>query len=163
MVTNFDKAIAHVLANEGGYANNVADPGGETMWGITKATARDAGYTGAMKDMPLDFAKQIYRSRYWRVWFDQLPYVVVVQVFDAAVHSGPVTAIKWLQQAVGTKVDGIVGPLTLAAVDRLDPLETVIRFCSIRLKFLASLPTWPSFGRGWVNRVANNMLITADD
>ncbi|QQG67025.1 glycoside hydrolase family 108 protein [Desulfobulbus oligotrophicus] len=163
LVTNFDRAIVHVLANEGGYSNNPKDPGGETMWGITRATATAAGYSGEMKDLPLRIAKKIYRERYWRLEYERMPYVVAVQVFDAAVNSGPVAAIKWLQQAVGTRQDGVIGPLTMAAVGRRDPLQIVLRFCSARLKFLTSLPTWPSFGRGWVNRIVGNMLITDND
>ncbi|MGJ3625940.1 glycosyl hydrolase 108 family protein [Sphingomonas sp. MMS24-JH45] len=38
--------IEEVLANEGGYANDPRDAGGETMFGITKAVARADGYTG---------------------------------------------------------------------------------------------------------------------
>lgn len=157
MQLHFERAFADLLNNERGHSNNPHDPGGETMWGITAATARNAGYMGPMADMPVSVAKEIYRERYWHQSFDQMPYVVAFQVFDASVNSGNVVAARWLQKAVGVKDDGIIGPITMAAVARLSPLEIVIKFNAARLVFLASLPSWQYFGRGWVNRVANNM------
>ncbi len=157
MQSHFERAFADLLENEGGYTKNPKDPGGETMWGITAATARHAGYMGPMADMPVSVAKEIYRERYWHPSFDQMSYAVAFQVFDASVNSGNVVAARWLQKAVGVKDDGIIGPITMAAVARLSPLEIVIKFNAARLAFLAALPSWQYFGRGWVNRIANNM------
>lgn len=156
--TNFDRSFTALLGNEGGYTNNPNDPGGETMWGITVATARQNGYDGPMHDMPVDAAKDIYRKRYWRPEFDQMPYAVAFQVFDAAVNSGPTEAIKWLQKALGINDDGVIGQVTMAALNKVAPLELVLKLNAERLLFLTSLPTWQSFGRGWVHRVANNMI-----
>ena len=61
-MSNFDKAFDLLIGNEGGYVNNPADPGGETNCGITRAVAVDNGYTGNMKSMPKETAKQIYLS-----------------------------------------------------------------------------------------------------
>ena len=158
MESAFDKAFEALIGNEGGYANHPEDQGRETMWGVTASMARNSGYMGPMRDMPIEVAKEIYRKRYWRPEFEKMPYVVAFQCFDSAVNSGALVAVKWLQRAVGVREDGIIGPITLAAVARLDPLVIVIRFGAIRLQFLASLPNWPSFGRGWVNRVAANLL-----
>ena len=36
--SNFDKSFDLVIAKEGGWVNNPADPGGETNLGVTKAT-----------------------------------------------------------------------------------------------------------------------------
>jgi lysozyme family protein len=155
---HFDRAFTDLLGNEGSYSNHPNDPGGETMWGITAATARRAGYTGSMKEMPVAVVKDIYRERYWNPAFDRMPYAVAFQCFDAAVNSGPAVAIKWLQKAVGVKDDGIIGPVTMAAVAKVDPLAIVIRFNAARLSFLTSLPTWSTFGRGWVNRIVGNLL-----
>lgn len=60
---NFDKAFVELLGNEGSYSNDPHDPGGETMWGITIAVARENGYVGAMKDMDQSIAKTIYADR----------------------------------------------------------------------------------------------------
>jgi len=158
MSNNFDRAFAALLGNEGGYVNNPKDPGGETNFGITVAVARGYGYTGAMRDMPLATAKAIYQAQYWRAQFDQMPYVVAFQVFDGAVNSGVVQSVKWLQRALAVKADGIIGPFTMTAIGKADPLAVVIGFNAARLTFLTSLPTWATFGKGWSNRIAGNLL-----
>jgi lysozyme family protein len=157
IVTNFDRAFAALLDNEGGYSNNPADPGGETMWGVTAGVARAYGYAGPMREMPVAIAKAIYKAQYWRPQFDDMPYAVAVQVFDGAVNSGVGQSVKWLQRAVGVKDDGIIGPSTMAAVAKSNPLEIVIRYNAARLSFLTSLATWPTFGRGWAGRIAGNL------
>ncbi|MCZ3110867.1 hypothetical protein NYZ20_18695, partial [Acinetobacter baumannii] len=71
---NFDQAFDALIGHEDGYSNNPADPGGETMWGVTLTVARASDYTGPMKDLPRDTAKAIYRAQYWdAVRADQLP------------------------------------------------------------------------------------------
>ena len=54
----FDKAFDHTVGKEGGYSNHPSDRGGETMWGITIAVARDYGYSGNMREMPVETAKE---------------------------------------------------------------------------------------------------------
>lgn len=155
----FDEAFTALIGNEGGYSNHPEDPGGETMWGITARVARQAGYSGSMRDLPLDTAKMIACNQYWSsVRANELPSQVRFDVFDASYNSGPKQAIKWLQRAAGATDDGIFGPGTLAAVDKIDPDVLCKRFNGHRLKFFTSLPTWSSFGKGWANRIADNLL-----
>ncbi|KCV31206.1 glycoside hydrolase, family 108, partial [Bordetella bronchiseptica 00-P-2730] len=152
---DFDTAFDRLIGHEGGYSNNPADPGGETMWGVTAAVARANGYTGPMRDMPRDTAKAIYRARYWTpVRGDMLPPAVAFQVFDAAVNHGTGQAAKWLQAAVGTAQDGQIGPLTLNAAAGMNPTMLALLFNSARMMFYTNLPTWPTFGKGWARRVA---------
>lgn len=157
MSKNFDQAFTDLLGNEGGYSNNPVDPGGETNWGITIAVAREDGYVGAMKDMDQSVAKMIYARKYWLPEFDQLPYPVAFQIFDAAVNSGVGQAVRWLQRSVGTADDGKIGPVTLAAAMKLDPVKLVLLFNAERLLFMTNLSTWGSFGKGWARRVATNL------
>jgi lysozyme family protein len=157
MSKNFDQAFTDLLGHEGGYSNNPADPGGETNWGITVAVARENGYVGPMKDMGASVAKAIYAKKYWLTEFDQLPYPVAFQIFDAAVNSGVGQAVRWLQRSVGTADDGKIGPVTLAAASATDPLKLVLLFNSERLMFMTNLSTWGSFGKGWARRVATNL------
>ncbi|CCJ48976.1 glycoside hydrolase family 108 protein [Bordetella parapertussis] len=161
---NFDTAFDRLIGHEGGYSNNPADPGGETMWGVTAAVARANGYTGPMRDMPRDTAKAIYRARYWTpIRGDMLPAAVAFQVFDAAVNHGTGQAAKWLQAAVGTVQDGQIGPLTLNAAAGMNPTMLALLFNSARMRFYTNLPTWPTFGKGWARRVAANLKYAAQD
>lgn len=155
---NFDQAFDILLKHEGGFSDHPADRGGKTHYGITEAVAREVGYRGDMRELPLDLAKRIYKDRYWdAVRADELPEAVRYAVFDAAVNSGPRQAIRWLQRAVGVRDDGIIGPQTLAAVRAANPERLLRRFLSQRLRFMTNLPNWGSFSRGWARRIADLM------
>lgn len=155
---NFDIAVARVLGHEGDYSDHPDDKGGKTRFGITEAVAREYGFTGDMRDLPLAHAKLIYRDKYWdAVRADELPAGIRYVVFDAAVNSGPRRAIQWLQGAAGVATDGVLGPITLKAVQDLNAPDLKLRMLARRLRFMANLSNWPSFSRGWVNRVADIM------
>lgn len=155
---NFDEAFDRLIGHEGGYSFHPSDPGGETMWGVTARVARADGYTGDMRSLPRDRAKAIYRKSYWAaVQADQLPEAVRFEVFDAAVNSGPVQAVKWLQRALGVRDDGALGPVTLAAARSADAMLPA-RFNGHRLQFMTDLAAWSSFGKGWARRIASNLL-----
>ena len=130
------------------------------MYGITKRVALEHGYTGDMHDLPLDTAKGIAKSEYWdRYQCDQFDGWIGFNVFDAAYNGGP--AAHWLQQAAGVNPDGVIGAQTIAAVRASDPEKIVMRFDAYRLRYLASLPAWPTFGKGWANRIAANLLASS--
>ena len=151
---NFDQAFDKLMGYEGGYSNNPNDPGGETMYGITSIVARANGYLEAMKDMPVDVAKRIYRANYWdKCQADKLPDLIRYAVFDAAVNSGVKQSVMWLQRSVGADADGVVGPQTLATVNSLNPDGILRRILSQRLVFMTSLAGWPEFGKGWARRI----------
>jgi lysozyme family protein len=148
MKENFDAAFRTLIGNEGGYSNNPADPGGETMYGITKRVAVEHGYTGDMHDLPLDLAKSIAKAEYWDpIGGDELEDRLDFQVFDACYNSGQGHADKWLGLAQQPPTD--------------DVEKLIMRFDAQRLLFLAELPVWPTFGRGWARRIAENFLRAA--
>jgi lysozyme family protein len=154
----FDQAFETLLKHEGGFSDHAADPGGKTRFGVTEAVAREVGYRGDMRELPLDLAKRIYKDKYWdSVQAEQLPAAVRYAVFDAAVNSGPTQSIKWLQRAVGAEDDGILGPRTLSFVNAANPDSLRARLLAQRLRFMAKLTNWPAFGRGWATRIADLM------
>jgi len=151
-LTAFDKLLGH----EGGYIDHWLDPGGKTRYGITEAVAREVGYRGDMRELPLDLAQRIYKERYWdAVQAESLPADVRYIVFDGAVNSGVVQSAKWLQRACGVKDDGVVGPQTIRAANALSPDGLKRKILAQRLRFLATLSNWPAFSRGWANRIAD--------
>ena len=156
---NFERAFEKLLGHEGGFVDHPKDPGGATRYGITQRVARANGYEGDMRNFPLSEAKRIARKDYWdAVRADDMPDAVRFDLFDAAYNSHPTQATKWLQRAAGADDDGIIGPKTLLAVRMADPHRLAARFNSHRLRFLTDLKTWPTFGRGWARRIADNLL-----
>lgn len=156
---NFEKAFERLLGHEGGFVDHPRDPGGATRYGITQRVAREHGYRGDMRELPLAEARRIARIAYWdAVRADEMPDAVRYDLFDAAYHSGPPQAVKWLQRAAGAMDDGVIGPKTLLAVRMADPQMLAKRFNGQRLQFLTDLKTWPDFGRGWARRIAANLL-----
>jgi lysozyme family protein len=169
---NFETCFVTLMGNEGGYSNNPADPGGETMWGITKRVALKYGYTGAMRDLSQALAKTIAEKEYWQpIRGDELPHGLDFQVFDTCYNSGAKEAIILLQRALDfphEQQDGAFGPKTMEKVKALtatvaDFDRTVMRFDAYRLLFFCDLPGWKDFGRGWARRVANNLLVAAEN
>ncbi len=152
---NFDAAFHALLGHEGGYSNHPSDPGGETMWGVTIAVARANGYSGPMRDLPVDVAKAIYRRLYWdAARADDLPPAVRYAVFDAAVNSGVRQAAIWLQRAVGVSDDGRIGPQTLTAARAAHPDTLRRRMLGFRLSAMTDMKGWQAFSRGWAKRIA---------
>lgn len=127
----FDSRIRQIVGKEGAYANDPADRGGETMYGITHTTARAFGYTGAMRAMTRTQAIEIYRQRYWVApAFDRLEPLdpaVALKLLDWGITSGPSVGVKALQRALNAlnregalypdiPHDGVAGAITRAAV-----------------------------------------------
>lgn len=155
---SFNSALKKVLEHEGGYVNHPKDPGGETNYGITKRVAVEHGYTGDMRDIPMDIVKHIYYVSYWlKVRADQFPPVIAFNLFDAAVNHGVSRSIQFIQRAVGVKDDGIMGPVTIGAIKRSNEVNTMLRFQAERLFFYTNLKTFDHFGRGWMRRMADNI------
>lgn len=155
---NFDSAFDLLLKHEGGYSDHAADPGGKTRFGITEAVAREVGYRGDMRELPLELAKRVYMERYWKpICAEDLPPTVRYAVFDAAVNSGPGQSVKWLQRALGVEADGVIGPVTLKAAYAANPDALKMRILGQRLRFMAGLTNWPAFSRGWAIRIASLM------
>lgn len=127
-MADFNKVIGEILKSEGGYSNHPSDAGGETNFGITIAVARTNGYNGAMKDMPLSFAKQIYKKSYWdTLKLDTVNSQKVAEIlFDVSVNAGSGKAKEFMQKSINymtrnnIDVDKIIGNTTLGRVNEID-------------------------------------------
>ena len=150
----FDTCFTQLIGNEGGISNSSDDPGGLTKYGISQRS-----YPGVdIANLTLDEAKAIYQRDYWdRAQCDRLPAGIAFDVFDTAVNSGIGQAIRFLQRAVGVADDGVIGPMTLAAISRVEPEAIQARFNGQRLDFMTFLTTWDVFSRGWARRIAKNL------
>lgn len=160
MLSNWDNAFKLMLKSEGGFVNHPSDPGGMTNLGVTKATwenwiGRESNET-EMRALTPEKVEPLYKKKYWdAVRADELPVGLDYLMFDFGVNAGPGRAIKVMQSAVGVTPDGGFGPMTLAAVQAIDPNELIERFSQAKEDFYRSLTTFPTFGTGWLNRVAD--------
>lgn len=150
----FDRAVDFVLEAEGPHSADPADPGGETVWGISRI---------ANPDMPWPPTKEQaiarYRERYWNaISGDALPWPVSVCVFDCAVNQGVGIAKLLLQREVGVDEDGVFGPMTLNAVDARNADLTAGRYLVRRAVEYGKASAFQYFGRGWLNRIAHLLV-----
>lgn len=160
--SNFRPSLALVLTHEGGYVNHPADPGGATNKGITQkvydAYRKYHGVkTQSVRHILQSEISDIYNKNYWRlVRGDSLPCGLDYAVFDFGVNSGVSRAIKYLQRLVGVAPDGVIGMVTLEAIDvaiRKNEEALIVQYCANRLAFVKSLKTFSVFGLGWTRRI----------
>ena len=160
MLSNFPAALALVLKAEGGFVNHKFDPGGMTNLGVTRNVwkewvKRDVD-EAEMRSLTPELVTPLYKARYWDACkCDDLPRGVDYAVFDSAVNMGPGRAAKLLQAALGVTADGSIGRATIAAATAADPVELLEAFSLGKEAFYKSLPTFATFGKGWLNRVAH--------
>lgn len=162
MQSNFEQALKELLVHEGGYVNHPSDPGGMTNLGVTARVWQEwVGHEVDEKQMRAltpEMVAPLYKRKYWDACHaDEFVSGLDYAVFDVAVNSGPGRAIKFLQSCVGATPDGGYGSITSALVKKSqeeDGARLISLYCSKRLEFLESLPTFATFGKGWSRRVA---------
>ena len=160
MNNNWKQAFDLMLKSEGGYVHHPSDPGGRTNLGVTQATWENWVGRGSdeaeMRGLTPEKVEPMYKKKYWdAVRGDELPMGLDYLMFDFAVNAGAGRAIKTLQTAVGVTPDGGFGPMTMAAVQAVNPNELIERFSQAKEDFYRSLTTFATFGKGWLNRVAD--------
>lgn len=168
----FDEAFERLISHEGGLSMDVRDPGnwtggrvnvGElhgTKFGIAANTYPDLD----IANLTLEQAKAIYYRDWWqKIGADEIDGAIVFQMWDFAINAGMGTAKRALQRAARVADDGQIGPRTIAAVKAMTVTDVISRFNAQRLRFYTSLSTWPTYGKGWTNRVAQNLDFAAED
>ena len=144
----FLEAFQLIVGEEGGYVNDPRDPGGETMYGISKRAYPNEDIAA----MTLGRAREIYLADYWHpVHGDDLPRPWALSVFDTAVNMGVGTAIRLMQDALGVMVDGKLGPRTIAAARDADNRK-LARFYALRAIRYAENPNFQTYDYGWLPR-----------
>ena len=166
-MAQFEPAIRVVLRHEGGYATNPRDKGGETMYGISQRSYPRLD----IKSLDRDGAMAIYLRDFWKPgrYGSIRSQSVATKAFDLAVNMGRKTAARLLQTAVNEmdgrrlggklKVDGVIGPRTLKAVNSLAPAnlltelraQAALRYARIALRD----PTQKIFLKGWMRRAVS--------
>ena len=168
----FDQAFERLIGHEGGYSSDRNDPGNWTgskvgagkLLGTKYGLAANTYPNLDIKNITVVEAKEIYKRDWWdKLGADQLHPAIVFQLWDFAVNAGKSRAVKELQQVAGVTADGVLGAKTIAAVNALDLNDVLLALTAERLMFYTSLPTFTTYGKGWVNRCAENLKYAAQD
>jgi len=177
-----DRTLAKIIEREGVlFTDNPADRGGPTKFGITLArlsqwrrgkglpvtTAED------VKALEATEALAIYRRDYIAdPGFDAIEDEALFDlVVDSGVNHGPGRAAMWLQEALGVRVDGQIGPVTKLAISRASASDIYRKMLYTRLRFYGrfisrdrtdadrdGLPDAMEFASGWLNRLSEFVL-----
>lgn len=158
MINNYPPCLSAVWKYDGIKDDEAPGEHFVTTWGITEATYDEAIKEGVIPAHPQalatpEDAQLILKAMVWdKTSCDLLPAGVDLMTFNIAMLSGNVPALKILQKAVGVTADGIIGKLTLSAINRAAPLNLIRLQYLYDLEYLRSLRNWWHFQHGWTNR-----------
>ncbi|MEY2539276.1 MAG: hypothetical protein QOG67_3016 [Verrucomicrobiota bacterium] len=137
------------------------DPGGVTKYGIDKSAHPNLSVSD-IENLTQAQATAIYKKENWQdTHAVDLPKRFAQVVFDMSVLDGTSRAIRALQRAVGTNVDGGVGPQTIAATNdaagtnakQSAALEMMFDIREQRYRDLVvTKPNLQRYLQGWLNR-----------
>jgi lysozyme family protein len=159
----FQRAVARVLRDEGGYVDNAADPGGETKFGICKRDYPDVDIAALTRDQAIAI---YYRDWWQRYHYADLPGPISVKLLDLAVNIGPDHAGRCLQRALracGRRIvdDGVIGPVTIEAARAANQLALIAALRAEAAGYYRTLAAIErgrrsdgdgEFLQGWLNR-----------
>lgn len=164
---NFDQAFERLIHHEGEYSTDPKDRGNWTSGvigqGILKGTKFGISAMSYphldIKNLRIDQAKEIYLKDYWTAaGCDRVPVEAAFDLFDTAVNSGPKSAAKLLQAAIGVTADGVIGSKTLFVLNSFSPARFIARFNGARLLAMTNMTGWETQNKGWARRIAQNLL-----
>lgn len=173
-MASFDHSITMIFQAEGGYVDHPTDKGGQTKFGITQGTLTafnkfytDDPATLHVRHLDQFRAREIYKGMYWDpLQLDDIEDQKLAHIiFDQAVNQGGQIAVKRMQRAYnvltrgkGTLTqDGIVGPLTLIALNSCQisnrvALEFLFMSQDYYVNIVKVQPDQIAFLSGWINR-----------
>jgi lysozyme family protein len=155
----FEYAFKATIDHEGAYVNDLDDTGGETKYGVSQSSYPSLD----IKNLTLEEAKEIYFNDFWikGKYYEISNRDIAAKIFDLAVNMGVTQANKLIQRALraaGDQVleDGIIGPITIAAINKADPTDLLAALKSEAAGYYRLLansnPSQQKFINGWLNR-----------
>lgn len=186
-MSNFKRAYERTMGHEGGYAFNPKDTGGETYKGVSRKnwpqwggwkyvdgaknqmTSMPAYGTSAYKEWAKHLNKcldginvlqnlveSFYRDNFWKRLGEINDQRIAEECFDKAVNCG-VVAYKWLQRASGVGDDGQIGPVSIARINSLDPVQLLADFNTLAERYYNRIiendPSQSVFRKSWLSRL----------
>ena len=168
-MADVNKLVPHILKFEGGFVNDPDDLGGATNKGVTfkmyKLYRRRKGLSvpsiADLKKLTDEEFEYILKAIYWDSCRgdDIESQSVANAIVDWAWHSGVSTAVKEVQKILGVTADGVIGNVTLAAINSYSPLPLFGQIQQARKVYLNRIcnarPANNKFIKGWLRRVEN--------
>ena len=176
-MADFKLAHERTLKFEGAYSNHEADRGGETFAGIArvyhenwlgwkiidqyKTVTSDTKTLNKIlfgNDELMSLIEDFYKIEFWdRIKGNEIMYQTVANnIYDMAVNSGVRKASKTAQRIVGVDDDGVIGNITIKAINKYNPNTFVFEFKRAREYFFKSIvahnPSQEVFIDGWLRR-----------
>lgn len=170
-MAEFLSAHSQVEINEGGFSNDSADIGGFTYCGITRKNFPNwVGWRIIDAHMPLEhgeiiedvvlkgYVKNFYKVNFWdKIQGDSIDsQAIATFIYDWFVNSGQ-DGIKAIQRALAIPSDGIIGMVTVTAINRRNEAALLQLLKDARIQFcraiVARKPSQKRFLQGWLNRI----------
>jgi len=150
-----------ILSWEGGFANIPGDRGGATNKGITIATYRNVfGKEKTVEDLKNISDEEwmhVFKSLFWNKWrADEIKSQSIANLLVDWIWNSGGYGIKIPQRILEVKIDGVVGPETIAAInDYPDEKELFERLWHEREDFFRRIAvgSQKKFLAGWLNRL----------
>ena len=166
-MADFLPAFERALLAEGGYQLHQVegDTGGMTYAGI--ARAKNPQWPGwALLDRgetpPSQLVRDFYRAGWWdpiqgdQIRDQDVAYTVYSFATNSSTYGAPRTAIRLLQVIVGATPDGVMGPVSLEALNAMEPRLFLALFSLARIARYRDIVTRDrsqgKFLLGWINR-----------
>ena len=107
--------------------------------------------------MPEQLVQEFYYNNYWlRLRSDEMPYPVGEYLFDFGVNAGITRAVITVQRALSLKVDGVLGSVTIGAIQKQDPQKLMYELLKERIGYYTTITMQNSrfqvFFLGWIRR-----------
>lgn len=166
-MADVNKLVPHILKWEGGFVNDPHDLGGATNKGATFKTYKlyrnrkglPIPSIDDLKRLSNDEFTDILKTMFWDACKADLivSQSVANAIVDWAWNSGTATAVKEVQKAIGVKSDGVIGDVTLTAINSHSPLPLFGKIKTARINYIEKIcksrPQNLKFYRGWINRI----------